>query len=159
MAFLLDTNVVSELRRSVPHRNVVAWREAHARAEVFLSVLVVGEVRQGIERLRMRDPTRAEALDGWLSGLVRTYGSRILPVTHDVAQEWGRLNGAASRPVVDGLIAATALVHRLTVATRNVKDFESTGVAVVNPFAPAQPPGRQARVHHRRRGSDANEGS
>jgi predicted nucleic acid-binding protein len=150
MAFLLDTNVVSELRRSAPHRNVVAWRNAHARAEVFLSVLVVGEIRQGIERLRLRDPARADALDGWLNGLVRTYGQRILPITHDVAQAWGHLNGAlAPRPVVDGLIAATALIHRLTVATRNVSDFEASGVAVVNPFEPEQPRGRQARGHRR----------
>jgi predicted nucleic acid-binding protein len=135
MAFLLDTNVVSELRKTAPNGHLLAWYQRHAAAEVYLSTLVIGEIRQGIERLRPRDRKQAAALERWLSGLVTSYGDRILPVTAEIAEEWGRLN--ASRPpppVVDGLMAATAKVHRLTLATRNVSDVAGTGVPVVNPF-------------------------
>ena len=135
MDFLIDTNVVSELRKVAPDPHVVAWHQRHAMASAFLSVLVVGEIRQGIERLRARDARRAEALDHWLAGLMKSYQDRILPITTAVAEEWGRLN--ASRrppPVVDGLLAATARVHRLTLVTRNVPHVAATGVAVVNPF-------------------------
>jgi toxin FitB len=138
VAFLLDTNVVSELRRRRPNTHLVAWHRRQAEADVFLSTLVVGEIRQGIERVRSRDPGQAEALDRWLTGLVSGYRERILPVTADVAQEWGRLNALPQPPpVVDGLMAATATVHGLTFVTRNVRDVARTGVAVVDPFRPA----------------------
>jgi toxin FitB len=139
VAFLLDTNVVSELRRRRPDAHVVAWHRDQVEADVFLSVLVVGEIRQGIERMRARDTGQAEALDRWLAGLVAGYRERILPVTADVAQAWGRLNAAPQPPpVVDGLMAATAKVHGLTLVTRNVRDVARTGVAVVDPFQPAR---------------------
>jgi predicted nucleic acid-binding protein len=139
VAFLLDTNVVSELRRRQPNPHLLAWRRAQAGADVFISALVVGEIRQGIERVRPRDPGQADALDRWLTGLVAGYRERILPVTADVAQEWGRLNALPQPPpIVDGLMAATARVHGLTFVTRNVRDVARTGVPVVDPFRPAR---------------------
>jgi toxin FitB len=138
VAYLLDTNVVSELRKANPDSNVLAWHARHASADVFISVLVVGEIRRGIERIRPRDPQQAEALDRWLSGLVGTYRDRVLPVTADVADEWGRLAVSQPPPAIDGLMAATARVHGLTLVTRNVADVARTGVRVVNPFEPTE---------------------
>lgn len=138
MAYLLDTNIVAELRKKRPDPRVRGWYEAHAQAVAYLSTLVVGELTQGVERLRRRDPKQADALEAWLSGLVASYRDRILPVTVEVAAEWGRYNAAPEPPpVVDGLLAATAAVHRLTLVTRNVSDVARTGVSVVNPFDPA----------------------
>jgi toxin FitB len=136
MDFLIDTNVVSELRKVAPDPHVVAWHERHAMASAFLSVLVVGELRQGIERLRPRDLRRADALDRWLAGLLHSYQDRMLPVTRAIAEEWGRMNASPQPPPpVDGLMAATARVHRLTLVTRNVAHVAPTGVRVLNPFA------------------------
>jgi toxin FitB len=135
MAFLLDTNIVSELRKSAPDANVARWSRVNARAGAYISALVVGEIRQGIERVRPRDPKQADVLEGWLDGLVDIYRDRILPVSVVVAEEWGRMNAATKPPpIVDGLMAATAKVHRLTLATRNVADMARTGVPLVNPF-------------------------
>lgn len=135
MAFLLDTNVVSELRKSTPNPEVLAWHHRQRHAEAYTSTLVVGEIRQGIERVRPRDPQQADALDRWLDGLLLTYRDRILPVTLEIAQEWGRLN-AQPQPLlaIDGLIAATAKVHHLILVTRNVTDVARTGITVLNPF-------------------------
>jgi predicted nucleic acid-binding protein len=135
MAFLLDTNVVSELRKAVPNQQVAAWHAHHSTGEAYLSTLVIGEIRQGIERLRPRDHKQSLALESWLAGLLLAYRDRILPVTAEVAQQWGRLNVPRQPPVIDGLMAATALVHRLTLVTRNVQDVAGTGVPVINPFA------------------------
>lgn len=137
MAFLLDTNVVSELRKASPNPHLLAWQQANAHAEAYLSPLVVGEIRRGIERVRPRDAKQADALERWLAGLVATYQDRFLPITVEVAQRWGRLNVPPTPPpIIDGLMAATALTHKLTLVTRNVADVARTGVAVVNPFGP-----------------------
>jgi toxin FitB len=105
-------------------------------AELYLSVLVIGEVRQGIERLRRRDPARVEVFEAWLSTLLHDYGDRIVPVTAEVAEERGRLNVPDPLPVIDGLMAATAKVRGWTFVTRNVSDLAGTGVRLLNPFDP-----------------------
>jgi hypothetical protein len=132
---LLDTNVASESRKG-PRINpgVSAWFQLVEDMDLFLSVLVLGEIRKGIEQARSKDPVKACALEQWLVGLNQKYGDRILPVTAAVAEQWGRL--CAIRPIstVDGLLAATALVYDLTLVTRNVSDVAHTGVSLLNPF-------------------------
>lgn len=136
MTFLLDTNVVSEARKKEGDPNVKRWLRDRRGDELFLSVLVIGEIRQGIERLRRRDPDQATVFATWLARLHRDYADRLLPVTTEVAEEWGRLNAVAPLPPVDALLAATARVHGMTFVTRNTADVASTGVAVLNPFDP-----------------------
>lgn len=138
MSFLVDTNVLSELRKGRRCNPLVSrWFAGVPDDEVFLSVLVIGEVRRGIERIRRRDARSARALDGWLRRLLEGHRDRILSIDEAVAEEWGRLNVPDPIPVVDGLMAATAQVHGLTLATRNVRDVARTGVSCVNPFEPA----------------------
>jgi predicted nucleic acid-binding protein len=135
MGILLDTNILSELRKGgSANPNVRAW-QARVRTETqWLSVLSLGEIRQGIETIRRKDLRQANALEDWLSGIELNFAGEILPVCGQVAAEWGRLNATRSLPVIDGLLAATASVHRLRIATRNVSDFIDTGVLVENPF-------------------------
>ena len=135
MSYLLDTHVVSEIRKKAPDPGVSAWFASVPDDELFLSVLVVGEIRQGIERLARRDLAQAEIFEQWLRRLVHDYDERIVPITAAVAQAWGRLNVPDPVPVVDGLMAATALVHNWTLVTRNVGDVASTGVRLLDPFA------------------------
>lgn len=137
MGFLLDTNVVSEIRKREPHPGVLDWFASVPASELFLSVLVIGEIRQGIERLARRDPARARVFEHWLKQLSAVYEDRIVPITTDAAEAWGRLNVPDPVPVVDGLLAATALVRGWTFVTRNTADIASTGVRVLNPFATA----------------------
>jgi predicted nucleic acid-binding protein len=126
--------VVSEARKRAGDANVKRWLRQRSATELFLSVLVVGEIRAGIERLRRHDEEQAATLDGWLDVLSSDYVDRILPVTAAVAEEWGRLNVPDPLPVIDGLLAATARVHGLTFVTRNVDDVARTGVRVLDPF-------------------------
>lgn len=136
MNFLLDTNVVSEVRRRRPDRNVMRWFGDVDDSLLHLSVLVLGEIRQGIERRRRHDPTAAESLETWLSTMRQRFARRLLPVTVDIADRWGPLNVPDPLPAVDGLLAATALVHDMVLVTRNVDDVARTGVRVLNPFDP-----------------------
>lgn len=136
MSYLLDTNVVSEARKPRGDANVKAWMASVAGAELYLSVLVVGEIRQGIERLRRRDAEQASVYDTWLAELWRQFPGRILPVSGEVAERWGRMNVPDPLPAVDGLLAATAAVHGLTLVTRNTRHVERTGVRLLNPFEP-----------------------
>ena len=135
MSFLLDANVVSELRRGLgANAGVAEWFDGQSARELFLSVVTIGEIRQGIEQIRSRDGRQAAALDKWLTGLVQFYEDRVLYVDGDVAEEWGRLRAVRSTPVIDGLLAATARVHDLTLVTRNTRDFRGIDVPVVNPW-------------------------
>jgi len=134
MAYLLDTCIVSELRRANCNAGVAAWMSSIEPDEAFLSVITLGEIRRGIELHRTKDARAAGALDRWLLGLESHYAERVLPITSAVADRWGRLSPGQPLPVSDGLIAATGLEHKLTVATRNMADFQRSGVNTLNPF-------------------------
>ena len=131
---LLDTVVLSELRKSSPNAGVVSFIEAQAADALFLSVLTIGEIEADIEKQRATAPEFADELNQWLTLLELQFAPCILPVTPAIAKLWGRLCVQTGNKGVDNLIAATALCHNLTVVTRNVKDFEPTGVRVLNPF-------------------------
>lgn len=136
MSYLLDTNVLSEVRKARGDERVKAWFTSVRSGELFLSVLVIGEIRQGVERLKQRDPAQAAVYDVWLETLKRDYRDRVLPVTIDVAETWGRFNAPDPLPIMDSLLAATAYVYKLTLVTRNVADVARTGVPLLNPFEP-----------------------
>lgn len=136
MSYLLDTNVVSELRKGErTNRGVARWFAEAADEELYLSVLTAGELRRGIDSIQRRDREAAAALNRWLHGLIDSFGDRLLPIDQATAMEWGRMNVARSLPVIDGLLGATAKVHGLTLITRNTKDIAATGVACLNPFS------------------------
>ena len=131
--YLVDTDVFSELRRSRRNRNVVAWFGDVNAADLFLSVVTIGEIELGISRQQHLNPVFAQQLADWLDLTLRVYGERILPLTVGIARRWGRLAKLGNKQL-DLAIAATALEHGLTVVTRNVSDFEPTGVLILNPF-------------------------
>jgi toxin FitB len=134
VAFLLDTNVISEARKPAADPNVRAWLASVPEGDLYLSVLVVGEIRQGIERLRRRDPVQAGPYETWLSALLHGFADRLIPVTAEVCDEWGRLNVPDPLPVIDGLMAATAKVRDWTFVTRNIADLRRTNVRLLDPF-------------------------
>jgi hypothetical protein len=132
----VDTNVLSELRKGArADAGVRAWFADVVDDDLFTSVLVLGELRRGIESIRRRDVSAALALEQWLLRLTETFDDRVLPVTAAVADRWGRLNVPDPVPTIDGLLAATALVHDLTLITRNRRDVERTGVRRHDPFS------------------------
>ena len=133
--FLLDTNVISEVRKGARcNAALAAWYAGVPDGDLFISVLVCGEIRRGVERVRPRDPRQAEALERWLEDLIESYADRVLPVDDRVAEAWGRLGAVRPIPVIDALLAATAHVHDMTLVTRNASDVDGLGVAVLNPF-------------------------
>lgn len=135
MSLLLDTNVVSELRKGPrADAKLLSWFGGVSDDEIHLSVLVLGELRRGVEAVRRRDATQAVALERWLRRLSSAHAERILPVDTLAAEEWGRLTATRPASVVDTLMAATARVHRLVLVTRNVRDVMWTGVPCLNPF-------------------------
>ena len=136
--FLIDTDVLSALRKRKRHPEIARWVEAQRSADLYLSVVTVGEIERGIERQHRRDPVHAHALAAWLDRLLALYGDRILAVDLSAARRWGRLSHLIGHEGADLLIAATALEHGLTVVTRNVRHFEPTGVPVLDPWSTAQ---------------------
>ncbi|MDR5755734.1 type II toxin-antitoxin system VapC family toxin [Caballeronia sp. LZ035] len=136
--YLADTNVISETRRlHRANKGVRAFfRQAKVdRRAIHLSSITVGELRRGVEQLRRRrDVAQAERIDIWLKGVLTEYEGKILPVDRRIGELWGTLRAPHPEPALDKLIAATAITHGLTVVTRNVRDFERTGVEMINPF-------------------------
>lgn len=135
MSYLVDTNVLSELRRKKPSARVVGWFEQRPATTLYLSVLTLGEIRKGIEQVA--DKKRRHLLQDWLEvDLPAFFTGRILPVDLSVADRWGRLLASSSRslPAIDSLLAATALEHDMALVTRNEKDFTGLSLTVINPW-------------------------
>ena len=132
--YLIDTVVLSELRKPQRDALLASWVERQRTTDLFVSVITIGEIERGIAQQRARDPDFAAALAAWLDRVLALYGERILPFDLQVARRWGQLSAALGNDSADLMISATALEHGLTVVTRNVSDFEPTGVATLNPF-------------------------
>jgi toxin FitB len=133
--YLIDTNIISELRKGPRcDPRVAAWYASLNDEDIYLSVLVLGEIRKGIERARPNSPSSARTLEEWLHTVMNSFAERILPVDQSVADECGRMSAKRAASTVDALLAATAKVHRMTLATRNVGDVADLGADVVNPF-------------------------
>ena len=132
--FLIDTVTLSELRKRQRDPMVVKWFERQRTTDLFLSVISIGEIERGIARQRTTDPGSAAALADWLDRILTLYGERVVPFDLRIARRWGALSAALGNDSADLMIAATALEHGLTVVTRNVSDFEPSGVAVLDPF-------------------------
>lgn len=136
MKFLVDTNVISEIRkRDKVHPNVARWVAQTPAKDICTSVLVLAEIRRGIELKRRRDPEQAKALDRWFLQMRTRLADRVLPVDESVADAWALLGLPNPLPLVDGLLAATVKVHGLTLVTRNVSDLATAGVPLLDPFA------------------------
>ena len=134
MSYLLDTNIVSELRKRTANPGVTAWFNAAPSADLFVSALTIGEIRRGVERLRRKDEAQALVIEHWLTGLRTIYRDHIVSIDSEIADRWGRLNVPERLPAIDGLLAATALVRGWTLVTRNTGDFARSGVRLLNPW-------------------------
>lgn len=132
--YLLDTNVISELRKHRPHGGVVAWLNNLENEAVFLSAVTLGELQAGVELTRRQDPAKAAQIETWLDQVADSY--QILPVDGRIFREWARLmHGRPDQLLEDAMLAATARIHRLTVVTRNTRDFKLFAVPVFDPFS------------------------
>ena len=135
MTFLIDTNIISEVRKGDRcDPAVLSWWNGVGEDDLWLSPLVLGEIRKSVELARRRDPQRAEALEAWLADVMSHFGNRILPVDTAVSEQWGRMSAVRPMPVIDALLAATAKANGMTLVTRNVGDVAGLGVDVLNPF-------------------------
>jgi toxin FitB len=131
--YLLDTNIISELRRPKPHANLIAWLSGIAPDQVFISAVTLGELQAGVENTRQQDSGRAEIIESWVDSVAASYN--VLPMGGDAFRCWGKLMHAKPADLIaDAMIAATAAVHNLTVVTRNLRDFERLGVPAFDPF-------------------------
>jgi hypothetical protein len=139
MSYLIDTNIISEVRKGARcDGHVSAWYASIADDDLYLSTLVLGEIRKGIELARPRDSGKAVALERWLRDVEAAFNGRVLAVDNAVSDQWGRMSAIRPLPVVDGLLAATALTHGLTLVTRNDRDVAGLGAKVFNPFKSAE---------------------
>ncbi|MPZ30459.1 MAG: PIN domain-containing protein [Rhodospirillales bacterium] len=139
MSYLIDTNIISEVREgSRCDANVTKWYASIADDDLFLSTLVLGEIRKGVELARPRDSGKAAALERWLQEVEAAFAGRVLGIDNAVADQWGRMSAIRPIPVIDGLLAATALANGLTLVTRNDRDVAGLGAAVLNPFRGAE---------------------
>lgn len=139
MSYLIDTNIISEVRKGArcdPH--VSAWYASIADEDIFLSTLVLGEIRKGVELARPRDAGKAAALERWLREIEAAFDGRVLGIDNTVSDQWGRMSAIRPVPVIDGLLAATALTNGLTLVTRNDRDVAGLGATVLNPFKDAE---------------------
>lgn len=134
MRYLLDTNAVSEPKRKRPHPKAAAWLRAVDQADLYVSVLTLGEIENGIAKLAPRDPATANTLKEWTLGIRGDFANRIIAVDLEIAETWGRITAGRSLPIVDSLLAATAIVREMTLVTRNVRDIADTGVTILNPW-------------------------
>jgi hypothetical protein len=135
VSYLIDTNIISEIRKGDRcDRHVSAWYASVVDDDLFLSTLVLGEVRKGIELARARDPNKAATLEQWLRKVETAFGSRVLGIDSAVSDRWGRMSAIRPIPVIDGLLAATAVTYGLTLVTRNDRDTAGLGAAILNPF-------------------------
>lgn len=138
MSYLIDTNIISEIRKGTRcDANVGRWYERIPDNSLYLSVLVLGEIRRGIEKARSRDGDQARSLEKWLVAVRKGFAERILPVDYAIADMWGQMSAKRPLPVIDGLLAATAKIHGMTLVTRNASDVAGLDVRVFNPFQPA----------------------
>lgn len=142
MAFLLDTNVISELRKHKPHGAVSAWFDSVAEAQIQIPAVVIGELQAGVEKTRQQDPHKAAEIEGWIDRILGAFA--VVAMDGSIFREWARLmHGKPEDLSADAMIAATARMHGLTIATRNGKDFSGFNVPVFNPFTSSAKPRKQ----------------
>jgi hypothetical protein len=139
VSYLIDTSIISEVRKGARcDARVSAWYASVADEDLFLSTLVLGEIRKVVELARARDAGRALALERWLGDVEAAFNGRVLGIDNAVSDQWGRMSAIRPLPAIDGLLAATALTHGLTLVTRNDRDVAGLGAMVLNPFKDAE---------------------